>query len=600
MRGEETWQAGRGRRLTRRGLVRGALGITGVLLVSACTPTPPPAPAATPKPAEAPTPAPPKPAVATTEPPKPAGAQPTAVQAATAAPKPTTAAAETPRPGGSMVLALQAHGGSLDPGTNSDGNAFGAIVHLHDPLVRVKPVSPAELNAGTPLGDIAPGLAESWKVADDGVTWTFNLRKGVLFQDGTPFTADAVITAIDRNLNESNPYYFKGKMINAVATYGTIASYRAVDPSTVEIKLKQRYAPFLKTIASAVASVASPAALAKYGEDLANNPVGTGAFKFVEYRQGDVLTLDRSPDWWGGKTSLDRISYRVAPESAVRIAMLEKGEVDFAEAISPDLVDQIKNHPKLELLQVPGGSNHVFMANQRKPFDDIRVRMAMNLAVNKDEINEQLYRGMGIVANAPMAPMFADYDSTLKPFPYDPQKAKELLAAAGYQNGFETNLMAYNATQLFNPVGGVKFAEAIQLYLSKVGVKVNIDAVELAAWSQRRLSGNFDMALGGWFGTSFDSDGWFYQAYHSSQIPGRNSAQVKDDKLDKMIVDGQQEYDPAKRTAIYRDIQKYIWEQVPWIYVNFPASLSAVNRRVRDFRLYYIYAPSLHTTWLAQ
>ena len=144
---------------------------------------------------------------------------------------------------------MQAHGGSLDPGTNSDGNAYGAIVHLHDPLVRVKPVSPAELNSGMPLGDIGPGLAETWKVADDGLTWTFNLRQGVKFHDGTPCTAEAVITAIDRNLNQDNPYYFKGKMINAVATFGSIAAYRAVDPSAVEIKLKEPYAQFLKTIA---------------------------------------------------------------------------------------------------------------------------------------------------------------------------------------------------------------------------------------------------------------------------------------------------------------------------------------------------------------
>src|SRR5262249_2773245 len=162
--------------------------------------------------------------------------------------------------------------------------------------------------------------------------------------------------------------YFKGKMINAGAVYGQIASYRAVDPNTVELKLKQKYAPFVKTIANAVASVESPAVLEEYKEDTAINPVGTGAFKFVEYRHGDALTLERNPDWWGGKTNLDRISYRVAPESAVRVAMLEKGETDFAEAIAPDLIEQVKNNPKLELVTVPGGSNHVFMANQRKPF----------------------------------------------------------------------------------------------------------------------------------------------------------------------------------------------------------------------------------------
>src|SRR6266511_2277826 len=206
--------------VTRRGFVKAMAGASALLLLSACAPSPPPAPTA--KPTEAPKPAPAGQAPA---------AQPTAAPQAPAAPKPA-AQAETARAGGTMVLALQNHGGSLDPGTNSDGNAFGAMVHLYDPLVRVKPVSPTELNAGTPLGEIGPGLADSWQVAEDGLTWTFKLRQGAKFQDGTAVTVDAVINSIDRNLNENNPYYYKGRMINATAVYGTLASYRAVDPTT--------------------------------------------------------------------------------------------------------------------------------------------------------------------------------------------------------------------------------------------------------------------------------------------------------------------------------------------------------------------------------
>jgi len=388
-------------------------------------------------------------------------------------------------------------------------------------------------------------------------------------------------------------------MVNAQFLYSALESYRAVDPNTVELKLKQRSAPLLRNLANPTATVASPDALKKYGQDLANHPVGSGPFRVVEMAPDDHVTLERNPSWWGGKVYLDRVIFRTVPEASTRLVMLQKGEAQFIEAPSPDDIAKIKTDPAMQILQAPGGMNAVYMQNSKPPFTDVRVRQALNYAVNKDEINRQLFKGLGRVANSPMPPSYAEYDPTLKPYPYDPQRAKAMLSAAGFPKGFAVRLMTYNTTQAFNPAGGVPFAEAIQQYLSQVGVSVAIDAVELGAWSTRRLSGDFEMACAGWFGTNLDPDGYFFPAFHSSQIPGRNSAQVRDAALDKMLLDAQQQYDPKQRAAMYRQIQQYLMVSAPWIYVNVPSILNGATRSLNNLELYYLFIRDPMQAWLS-
>jgi len=498
-----------------------------------------------------------------------------------------------------MVLATEEQGGSLDPGTNADGNGWEKILLMYDPLVRIKSESPAALMSGTPLGAVEPWLAQSWRVSPDGLTWTFNLRRGVQFHDGTPLTADSVVVNIDRYVNDSNPYYYKGRMVNAQFLYSSLASYRAVDPNTVELTLKQPYAPLLRNLANPTAGIASPAALKKYGQDLATHPVGSGPFQFVEQVTEDHITLQRNPKWWGGQVYLDRVIFRTAAEASSRLVMLQKGEAEFIEAPGPDDIPKIQSDPNLQILRAPGGINYVLMQNQKKPFTDVRVRQALNYAINKVEMNQTLYNGLGAVANSPMIPLYSEYDSSMKPYPYDPQKAKDLLAAAGYPNGFEAHLSTYIGTQAYNPAGGVPFAEAIQQYLSMVNVKVSVDQVDLATWSQLRLNGNYEMLCGGWFGTNLDPDGYFFPAFHSSQIPGRNSAQVRDPKLDAMIIAAQEEYDEKKRLVMYREIQRYVMDAAPWIFVNYPFILNGASKRVNDLGLYYLFLRDPLRAWLS-
>jgi ABC-type transport system substrate-binding protein len=563
--------------LSRRRFVLGSVLTGSTWLMAACSPAPT-ATAPTTLPALQPTAA-PTAAPATPKPTSPSASAPTSA----AAPQPTTPAAAS-TPGSSLIFARQAEGDALDPATSGSGYSYETLLHVLDNLVTFKALSAAELAQGARLGDVEPALATSWTTSDDGLTWTFALRQGVKFHDGTALDADAVITNIDRQVNPSSPYFFQGRMINGTFLYGALDSYRAVTPSTVELKLKRPFGPFLNNLAMPAAGILSPAALKQYGQDIAKNPVGSGAFKFVEWKPQDHITLQRNPEWWGSPVALDQIIYRVIPDAAVERASLEKGEVDFIDTVVPDDAAAIKQNAALTLYQVPGSINGVHLRGDQKPHDDVRVRQALNYAINKEEINQQLYSGLAAVANSPLPPIVREYDASIQPYAYDLDKARQLLRDAGYPDGFEVRMVTYNVTTNGNGVTGQKLAEAIQGYLSQINVRTNIETLDLGGWRQKKLAGDYNLCVGGWSGLNADADGFFYALYHSDNFGKNNTCWIRDPKLDQMIIDGQQEYDAAKRTQIYSDLQKYIMQLAPWIYINVPDWLIAGKKTVTDVR----------------
>lgn len=357
-----------------------------------------------------------------------------------------------------LVIAIGADATYLDPESVMNNESGFVMSAIFDGLTKYK--------KGT--SEPGPGLAERWDISPDGKVYTFYLRKGVKFHDGTPFNADAVVKELDRVKNPNHPYYvYKQEGVHSFAdfTWGVVESYEKIDDYTVKITLKEPHAPFLASIAMVWSGIMSPAAVEKYGFDVNYHPVGTGPFKLVEWVRNDHITLEANKEYWDGAPKVDKLIYRVVPESSVRLLKLEQGEVHILADVDPEDYARIKSNPDLKLLEQPGLTiNGIALICDAKPWDDVRVRQAANYAVNKEEMNKFLYKDAAVTAATGMPPILPGYPQDLQPYPYDPAKAKQLLAEAGYPNGFKYKLLCYENPRGYNPVG-IKMAVAIQEYL---------------------------------------------------------------------------------------------------------------------------------------
>ncbi|MFQ6042267.1 MAG: ABC transporter substrate-binding protein, partial [Candidatus Poribacteria bacterium] len=314
----------------------------------------------------------------------------------------------------------------LDAAQEEDGESFLVCESIYDALVQYKQDS----------AEIEPALAESWETSEDGLVWTFHLRRGVKFHDGTDFNADAVLFSYDRQRDENHPFHNVGKTWvywNDLGMNDIIESIEAVDEFTVRITLKRPYAPFINVMAIPPFDIVSPTAVKKWREEFTSHPVGTGPFKFVSWARNDRIVLEANENYWGGKPGVQRLIFRTIPESSVRLLELQKGNIHIMEFPNPDELEIIRNDKNLKLLEVAGVNiGYVAMNFNRKPFDNRKVRLAVNHAINKQSIVDNLYMGLGIVAKNPIPPTVWGYDNSIEDFAYNPELARQLLKEAGY------------------------------------------------------------------------------------------------------------------------------------------------------------------------
>ena len=306
--------------------------------------------------------------------------------------------ASTPVIGGTLIFGRGGDSVGLDPAHEEDGESFKVCENIYDTLVQYRDEST----------EVEPALAESWESSDDGLTWTFHLRLGVKFHDGTDFNADAVLFSLNRQHDPNHPFH----RVGGTPIYWTytgladlVEKIVALDDYTIQIVLNQPYAPFIATLAMGPFSIVSPTAVKKWGEDYTNHPVGTGAFKFVRWDRGDKVVLEVNEDYWGGRPNLDRIIFRSIPDNSVRLIELQNGSIDIMEFPNPDDMPQIREDPNLTVVEGPGMNVGYLAFNMdKKPLDNLKVRLAINHAINKPAIVEHLYQGMGIPAKNPIPP----------------------------------------------------------------------------------------------------------------------------------------------------------------------------------------------------
>ncbi len=487
-----------------------------------------------------------------------------------------------------LVVAIGADQTGLDPQTVENNESGFIMSTIYDSIVNYK--------VGTSVP--GPGLAESWTISPDGKVYTFKLRRGVSFHDGTPMNAHTVAADVDRAINPQNPcYVFNRKSVDTYDdfTFGSVrdnsvVKMTAVDDYTLRFTLPQPNAPFLSSLAMVWQGIVSPEATKKYDCDASQHPVGTGPFKFVEAVRNDHVTVDANPNYWGGRPKVDRIVFQVVPESATRMLKLERNEVQILADVPPSDYARVTGNKALKLYTQAGLTIlYVGMNNSLDPFKDKRVRQAMNYAVDKDAINKGLYGG-ATTATQGMPPVLWGYAKDVKPYPYDPAKAKDLLKEAGLANGFTVDMMVYANPRGYNPIGGAKLGEAVQGYLAKVGVTTKITQYEWGAYLQRLRHTEWPgFAMCGWSGDNGDPDNFLGDLFEWSEANGtartNNCSRHHNPAFDKLIQQGREVTDQAKRVQIYMQANRILHDDAPGIFINHTNQVRAARANVRGFTL---------------
>ncbi len=481
--------------------------------------------------------------------------------------------------GGVLVFARSGDSVGLDPARETDGESFYASHQIFDTLVEFKP--------GTT--EVIPALATDWMISSDGLTYTFTLRKGVKFHDGTDFNADAVVFSYMRQLDENNEYYEYGpwKYWGYMDMSSIIETITAVDEYTVEFKLKKIEAPFIANLAMDFAAVVSPTAYMADPEGFATNPVGTGAFKFVSWTKDSDIVLERNEDYWQ-PVYLDRVILKVIPDATARWLALQKGEVDLIDFPASDDLPAMTENPNINLIQQAGlNVGYLALNTLKKPYDDKRVRQAMNYAINRDEIIKAVYGSAGQPAKNPLPPTMWAYNDSIQPYPYDIAEAKALLEEAGYPDGFKTELWAMPVARPYNP-DARKIAEIMQAQLAKIDVEVEIISYEWGTYLDKTDNGEHQAAMLGWTGDNGDPDNFLFVllSIPAAEVPAGNIAFWKNEEFNDLIVEAKQTADQATRARLYMKAQEIFHEEAPWVTIAHSVVTVPASIAVKDFVIY--------------
>jgi peptide/nickel transport system substrate-binding protein len=486
-------------------------------------------------------------------------------------------AAQAQTPPNVLVVGQIAEPQSLDPHVVTAANDFRILVNLYDGLVRNK--------SGTL--EVEPALATDWTISDDGLTYTFNLREGVSFHDGTPFDAEAVKFNFDRMLDESHPFYETGPFPLSF-NFAAIDEVTVVDETTVEFTLNEPFAPFMSNLASPTGLIVSPAAVEQHGDDFGRNPVGTGPFKFEEWQSNARVVASRNEEYWDGAPPLEAVVFRPITDTNTRVAEMLSGGIDVLLETPPDSIDTFRQDANYTVHEAIGPHVWYVMLNMKEgPFTDQRVRQAVNYAVNKESLVNDVLQGTAEVANGPTPPAFNwAYNEEVEPYPYDPERARELLAEAGAEGAELKFYVTEGGSGMLDPV---PMGTAIQADLAAVGLNVEIETYEwntFLAEVNPGLEGKADMAEMAWMTT--DPDTLPYLTLRTEAWPERggfNSSYYSNPKVDELLNDARTSTDPEERAQLYKQMQEIVHEDAPWLFVANWKQSAVTTANVGDFEL---------------
>lgn len=467
---------------------------------------------------------------------------------------------------------------TLDPAGATDGESFKVTQNVLETL----------LNFGEQDTTINEGLATKWEPSEDGLTYTFTLREGVKFHDGTDFNAEAVVKNFERWANGSEdlfPYY--KSMFGGFASDESrvIDSVTAEGDYTVIFKLTRAQAPFLKNIAMSPFAIASPTAFEAAGDKFGDSPVGTGPFKFVEWKRNESITIEKNEEYWNPEEpKLDKVIFKAIPDNSARLNDLLTGAIDLADGVNPSDGSTVEAEAALQLFERPSMNvGYLGLTSTRPPFDNQKVRQAVNYAIDKQAIVDAFFEGRAEVAKNPMPSTISGYNDDIPGYEYDPEKAKQLLAEAGFADGFEMELWAMPVPRPYMP-DGAKVAEAIQKNLADVGITANIVSYEWATYLEKAENGEADAFLLGWTGDNGDADNFIYVLLDEDNIGSNNYSYYSNDETHKLLIEAQTEVDEEKRNELYKQAQEIIFEDAPWVPLAHSTPLLAGDAEIINFK----------------
>jgi dipeptide transport system substrate-binding protein len=449
---------------------------------------------------------------------------------------------------------------------------------------------------------VVPALADKWDVSADGLAYTFHLRPNVQFQTTAWFkptralTADDVVFTFARMLDANNPWH---KVAGAsgfphaqsMGLPKLIKSVSKVDDSTVRFDLTEPNATFLAILTMGFASVYSAeyaGQLHAAGKeiDLNAKPVGTGPFVLKSYTKDALIRYDANPTYWGPKPKVERLIYAITPDAAVRAQKVKAGECQIALSPKPQDVAAAKADKTLNVVETPAFMTaFVALNTQRKPLDNQKVRQALNMAFDRATYLKIVFGNTATPATNPWPPITWGYNKAVQPYPYDPAKAKQLLADAGFPNGFATTIWVRPNGSVLNPDPRAG-AELLQADFAKISVKADIKVIEWGELIKQAKQGQHDTLFMGWAGDNGDPDNYLSPLFSCNAVQsGINFARFCDPTLDKLIADGKATADQAKRVKLYEAAQKIIRDQALWIPLGYPTAAAITRTNVSGYRV---------------
>ncbi len=490
-----------------------------------------------------------------------------------------------------LVYCSEGSPDGFDPALYTSGTTFDASSRqIYNKLV--------EFERGTTT--IGPSLAESWEISEDGLEYTFNLRKGVQFHSTDYFTpsrdmnADDIIYSFERQRLEDHPYYAVSggtwEYFGGMSMPDLIASIEKIDDNTVKFVLNRPEAPMMANLGMDFASIMS----AEYGDKMMEagtpemvnqQPIGTGPFKYVAYQKDAVIRYASHADYWAGEAAIKNLVFAITPDASVRYQRVLAGECHVMPYPNPADLEQMAAEESITLMEQEGlNVGYLAYNTQVPPFDNVNVRKALNMAINKQAILDAVFQGSGKIAKNPIPPTIWSYDETTVDDPYDPEAAKAMLEAEGITD-LKMEIWAMPVQRPYNP-NARRMAELMQEDFKQVGVEVEVVSHE---WGEYlKLSKNLDRkgaVLLGWTGDNGDPDNFLAVLLGCDGVEKSNRAQWCHQPFNDVIQKAKTVSDPAERTALYKDAQRIFKEQAPWATIAHSVVYKPVRNEVKDFKI---------------
>lgn len=493
--------------------------------------------------------------------------------------------------GKTFIYCSEGSPSSFNPQLVTDDSSNVVADAIYNRLVEFEP--------GT--SSVVPRLVESWSISPDLLEYTFKLRKDIKVQKTAYFTptrnmnADDVLFSFNRQRQSSHPYHSVGggryEYFRSMGMDQTIKDIQKIDAHTVKFLLAKPDASFLSNLAMEFASILS----AEYADQLAKNkspqqidiqPVGTGPFVFEKYEKDSIIRFTAHKNYFLGSSPLDNLVFVITPDPSVRTQKIRAGECHLIAEPAPADYQQFLNDKNLKVTSKSGMNiGYLAMNVKKKPFDNLQVRKAIAHALNRQAYIDAIFQGFGIVAKSPLPPTVWGYNEQMSEYEYNPKKAKDILASAGYPNGFTTELWALPVSRPYNP-DGKKMAEMMQADLAQIGIKAKIVTYDWPTYLAKSKNGETVMGQFGWNSDNGDPDNFLYTLLScDAQKSGNNRAQWCDDSFDDLVTQAKYVQDISKRADLYRKAQERFREQMPWVPLAHSQIFRVMSKKVVGYRL---------------